>query len=161
MGLLAAAGGVSLILIVLGDAFETVVPPRRAARRCRLTRLFYRVTTLGLGNVIPGVDGTPVRAARFTLAMARHALADLTVVLGQRPRASAPDRLPPAELARLHCAAAATGSSLSEGRQADEHLAHLRSLYEPYAHALGGFLLMRLPPRLPPEGARDNWETTA
>jgi hypothetical protein len=111
--------------------------------------------------VITGVDGASVRAARLTFAMARHALADLTAVLGQRPRAATPDRLPPAELERLRHALAAAGMSLREGKEADEHLAHLRGLYEPYANALGEFLLMRLPPWLPPEGARDNWETTA
>jgi hypothetical protein len=45
MELLATAGGASLILIVLWDAFETVVLPRRvSSRRFRLTRLFYRAT---------------------------------------------------------------------------------------------------------------------
>jgi hypothetical protein len=34
--------GIALILIVLGDAFETVVFPRRVTRRIRLARLFYR-----------------------------------------------------------------------------------------------------------------------
>lgn len=34
--------GVVLIAVVLWDAFETIVLPRRVARRYRLTRLFYR-----------------------------------------------------------------------------------------------------------------------
>ncbi|HTG00032.1 MAG TPA: potassium channel family protein [Nitrospirota bacterium] len=34
--------GIALILIVLGDAFETVVFPRRVTRRIRLARIFYR-----------------------------------------------------------------------------------------------------------------------
>ncbi len=38
--------GAVLILIVLGDAFETVVFPRRVTRRFRLTRYFYRATWL-------------------------------------------------------------------------------------------------------------------
>jgi hypothetical protein len=36
--------GVALILIVLWDAFETVVFPRRVTRRIRLVRLFYRTS---------------------------------------------------------------------------------------------------------------------
>ena len=36
--------GILLILLVLGDAFETVVFPRRVTRRMRLVRLFYRLT---------------------------------------------------------------------------------------------------------------------
>ena len=41
---LVAAGGVALLLVVLWDAFETVVLPRRVNRRVRLTRFFYRAT---------------------------------------------------------------------------------------------------------------------
>ncbi len=36
--------GIVLILVVLWDAFETVVFPRRVTRRLRLVRLFYRTT---------------------------------------------------------------------------------------------------------------------
>ncbi|HXY55479.1 MAG TPA: potassium channel family protein [Nitrospirota bacterium] len=36
--------GVAIILIVLWDAFETVVFPRRVTRRIRLVRLFYRTS---------------------------------------------------------------------------------------------------------------------
>src|ERR1044071_6094322 len=34
--------GVLLILTILWDAFETIILPRRVARRLRLTSLFYR-----------------------------------------------------------------------------------------------------------------------
>ncbi len=44
MSILAAVIGIVLILIVLWDAFETVVLPRRVTRRLRLVRLFYRLT---------------------------------------------------------------------------------------------------------------------
>src|SRR5437868_4551268 len=36
--------GIALILIVLLDAFETIVLPRRVMNQVRLTRLFYRLT---------------------------------------------------------------------------------------------------------------------
>jgi hypothetical protein len=42
MSLLVLILGIAIILIVLGDAFETVVSPRRVTRRIRLVRLFYR-----------------------------------------------------------------------------------------------------------------------
>ncbi len=38
--------GAALILIVLGDAFETVILPRRVTRQTSLARLFYRSTWL-------------------------------------------------------------------------------------------------------------------
>jgi hypothetical protein len=110
--------------------------------------------------VIAGIEGGPVRSARLTFAMARHAVADLTGVLGLKP-ASDEDRLPPAELARLRASLASSGMPLPEGPAVDERLAHLRKLYEPYVQALSRFLLMPLPSWLPPEGAKDNWETTS
>ena len=44
MTVLVAASGCILIFIVLWDAFETIVLPRRVTRRIRLTRLFYYYT---------------------------------------------------------------------------------------------------------------------
>jgi hypothetical protein len=44
MRVLAAIGGVALILVVLWDAFEAIVLPRRVTRRLRLARVFYRST---------------------------------------------------------------------------------------------------------------------
>lgn len=41
MRLLAVIPGVALILIILWDAFETIILPRRVTRRLRLTTLFY------------------------------------------------------------------------------------------------------------------------
>ncbi len=46
MRLSAAIVGSLLILVVLWDAFETIVLPRRVTRRLRLARLFYRYTWL-------------------------------------------------------------------------------------------------------------------
>lgn len=42
--LLAIIGGILLTAAILWEAFETIVLPRRATRRFRLTRLFYRTT---------------------------------------------------------------------------------------------------------------------
>ncbi len=44
MPVIAVIFGVALIVIVLADAFETVVFPRRVTRKIRLVRLFYRMT---------------------------------------------------------------------------------------------------------------------
>src|SRR5437016_3731482 len=44
MNLLVAVLGLMLLLLVLIDAFETVILPRRVAGRFRLTRVFYRLT---------------------------------------------------------------------------------------------------------------------
>src|SRR2546423_12747439 len=42
--ILIALAGVALIAIVLWDAFETILVPRRIGRRVRLTRYFYIIT---------------------------------------------------------------------------------------------------------------------
>lgn len=44
MHILAGILGLASILIILGDAFETIILPRRVTRRFRLTRLFFRST---------------------------------------------------------------------------------------------------------------------
>lgn len=42
MKLLVAIAGIGLVLIILWDAFETIILPRRVTRRLRLTSVFYR-----------------------------------------------------------------------------------------------------------------------
>jgi hypothetical protein len=42
MKLIVAIAGVAVVLIILWDAFETIILPRRVTRRIRLTSLFYR-----------------------------------------------------------------------------------------------------------------------
>lgn len=44
MRLLVTIPGIALILIILWEAFETMILPRRVTRRVRLTRQFYRMT---------------------------------------------------------------------------------------------------------------------
>jgi Ion channel len=51
MKLLAIIPGVLLILIILWDAFETIILPRRVTRRLRLTSLFYRSIWLIAGGI--------------------------------------------------------------------------------------------------------------
>lgn len=43
-GVVVGLGGALLLLVVLWDAFETIILPRRITRRFRLARLFYRFT---------------------------------------------------------------------------------------------------------------------
>lgn len=110
--------------------------------------------------VMTGSDGALVRTARLTFAIARHALVDLTQVLGARPRRKGWERLPPPDLDRLRRALSDAGIFFGEGSDGEVRLHHLRGLYEPHACALSELLLMPLPPFVPPENARDNWQTT-
>jgi hypothetical protein len=55
MSILLGAVGVALILIVLGDAFETIVLPRRVTRSISLARLFYRYTWLSWSGAVRSI----------------------------------------------------------------------------------------------------------
>jgi len=111
--------------------------------------------------IIVGMEGAPTRSARLAFAMARHAAADLSHILGTRPSSSDPGRLSAADLAQLRALLAAAGVRLREGPEADKLLADLRQMYEPFVSALADRLLMPLPSWLPTPGATDVWKITA
>ena len=111
--------------------------------------------------LLVGIDGAPTRPARLAFAMARHAAADLSHMLGMWPQSAAPGRLSAADLTHLRAVLAQAGIPLREGPEADRMLTHLRQMYEPFVSALADRLLMPLPPWLPPPGARDVWKVTA
>ncbi len=101
--------------------------------------------------LIVGVNGRESRQAPMTFAMARRALLDIAHIFrpsdAQAP--AGPDRLPPGELARLRDLLLADARLLA-GADADDKLRRLRATYEPAAHAVSEYLLMPLPPWLPP-----------
>jgi hypothetical protein len=111
--------------------------------------------------LLVGIDGAPTRLARLAFAMARHAAADLSHILGTRPQSAASGRLSAADLTHLRTVLAQAGVPLREGPEADRMLTHLRQMYEPFVSALADRLLMPLPPWLPPPGATDVWKVTA
>ena len=110
--------------------------------------------------VIAAVEGGPVRDARLTFAMARHAVADMNSVFHRRPLPPQPDRLPGEELARLRQTLELSGVTLKTSEAAERQLTELRALYEGYVNALAEFLVMPLPHWLPPSVVRDNWQMT-
>lgn len=110
--------------------------------------------------VIAGVEGGPVRDARLTFAMARHAIADLALVFRRKPLPPQHDRLPHEELARLRQTLELSGVTLKKGEAAERQLTELRAMYEGHVNALAEFLVMPLPRWLPPAAVRDNWQMT-
>jgi hypothetical protein len=111
--------------------------------------------------VMVGIEGACARQAGLTFAMARHAVVDLAQVLGRPPVGSAPDRLPSSELARLRTDLAAAGVVLHAGDGAEDKLAELRRMYEPYVAALSKHLLMPLPAWRAGAEPHENWRTSA
>jgi hypothetical protein len=108
--------------------------------------------------IMAGLPG-PIRPARTAFAMARHAAVDLSRVFRLQARPLEPDRLPPADLARLRQLFATAELPLRDAPEVDEKLRRLRRMYEPYMSALGEYLMMALPPWVSPEGSRDNWQS--
>jgi len=109
--------------------------------------------------MVVGIPGPGARQARLTFAMARHAVVDLTQVLGRAPIDSPRDRLPAGDLARLRTGLAAVGVVVDGGAGVDDKLAEMRRMYEPFVAALSEYLLMPLPAWRAGEGARENWRT--
>ena len=65
MHLLAASAGVAIIFIILGDAFEVIILPRRVTRRLRLARLFYRYTWIPYRALVGGIENRKRRESLF------------------------------------------------------------------------------------------------
>ena len=110
--------------------------------------------------ILTGFDGLADEPARFTFAMARHAVVDLALVIGIPPTTGV-NRLSSAEFAHLRDVLAASGIHLREGTATEQKLAALRETYEPFVSALADRMLVSLPPWIPPENTLDDWQTTA
>ncbi len=111
--------------------------------------------------VMVGLEGACARQAELTFAMARHAVADLSLVLLVEPHEPGHQRLPASSLAELRSILAEAGLKLAEGEEADERLRKLRHMYEPFIFALSRHLSMSIPPWIPVAGRRDNWQASA
>ena len=110
--------------------------------------------------ILTGIEGIPVEAAKFTFAIARHAMVDLSQVLATSPTKGV-NRLPPAEFARLQDVLAAYGIRLNPGSATEQKLAALREAYEPFVSGMATRLLVSLPPWIPPADSLDDWQSTA
>ena len=111
--------------------------------------------------VMVGVDGAPTWQAQLTFAMARHTVVDLSQIFNSSPRQWEDGRLSADDLARLRRSLAADNVPLREGADADERLAQLRRMYEPYVTSLAAHLAMPLPHWIHEKDAVDNWQTSA
>jgi hypothetical protein len=111
--------------------------------------------------LIAFVEKGPVRQARLTFAIARHAVADLCLVLRLRPHAPHPPRLTPEEPKRLGDLLRGSGVELHCDAGTQKRFEDLRAMYEGYVESLSRRLLMPLPPWIPPDRVHENWNATA
>ncbi len=108
--------------------------------------------------VVAGIDGIRDEQAKLTFAVARHAMVDLAQLVNARYDPLTPDRLEAEQLVKLRQALLDHDLRFRETAASEEKLAHLRSLYEPYALAMARNLFITLPPWIHPEKKKDNWE---
>src|SRR5690349_5761352 len=115
--------------------------------------------------VLTTIDGdsipeAPVKAAKFTFAMARHAVIDLAQILVISPP-TAVDRLSSAEFTHLRDILMTAGIHVRESRTSEQKLSELRATYEPFVSALAERIQVSLPPWIPPKETLDDWQTSA
>ena len=110
--------------------------------------------------VLVGTNNSSTRQAQLTFAMARHTAVDLTQVMGTKPLVADPPRVTHEDLELIRTTLKAANIRLREGEEADNRLADLRKMYEPFVNALSQHLLMPLPPWIPPAGVPDSWQTS-
>jgi hypothetical protein len=106
-------------------------------------------------------EGALREQAGFTYAVGRHALVHTAAVFRARPAASAPDRLSAADFSRLRAVLAENRTRLRPDRIAEEALAKLRAMYEPYAEALGAAFLLAVPAWAPDDAVVANWQLSS
>ena len=110
--------------------------------------------------ILTSIDGLPLVTARFTFAMARHAVVDLAQVL-DIPPPTAVNRLSSTEFTHLQDMLVASGLRLKESTASFCSLAVLRATYEPFVSSLAEHMQVSLPPWLPPADTLDDWQTRA
>jgi len=110
--------------------------------------------------ILAGIENIPAEPARFTFAIARHAVVDLAQVFNSPPIIGV-NRLSSAEFAHLRDILAQSGILLNGGTATERKLAELRETYEPFVSGLANYLMVSIPPWITPEGNLDDWQTTA
>ena len=110
--------------------------------------------------ILTNIDGSPMEPAKFTFAIARHAVVDLAQVLNISPT-PAVNRLSSAEFTQLQDMLAVSGIRLKEGTATEQKLAELRETYEPFVSAMAERMQVSLPPWIPPGDTLDDWQTSA
>lgn len=111
--------------------------------------------------LIAGVETANLYQAQLTFAIARHAAVDLALVLRTPPIFGDSGRFSADHWRRLKVQLEEAGMHVREGPAAEQKLAKLRNMYEPFVAALSNWLRYDLPEVFPEKTAVDNWQTSA
>lgn len=110
--------------------------------------------------ILVGIEGIPVKPAKFIFAMARHTAVDLTQSFRITP-AKAHRKYASDDFARLCSDLAARGIILRDDEDAGRRLKELRLMYEPFVEALAHYLILDLPDLYVVPDRVDDWQTSA
>lgn len=110
--------------------------------------------------ILVGIDGMPLKPAKFLFAIARHTAVDLTQSFGLQPVRTQRGYLR-ADFTRLSEDFASHGIILSDDEEAWKRLKDLRRMYEPFVEALAAYLLVTLPDMYLFTDRVDDWQTSA
>jgi Ion channel len=108
-----------------------------------------------------GFEDISAPTVRFSFAIARHAAVDLAQVFGTPPIKPAVTRLSSTDFARMRDALAEVGLHFQHEADAEQRLADIRRMYEPFVNALADHLLVTLPPWIAAAKTVDDWQTSA
>jgi hypothetical protein len=116
------------------------------------------ITILDTTSLILAQSSHPsARQAQLTFAMARHALVDITQNFVSRFGPGGSERLSGEDVRSIRAQLLDGTSETPAEDDFESRLAELRVLYEPYAQALGKYLLFELPPWVRTRPRHDNW----
>jgi hypothetical protein len=106
------------------------------------------------------LEGSCLRQARLTFAMARHATVDLARVFRRVPAPLHDKRVLPEAIRELCRDLAAAGVPLRPVEDLSPRFLEFRQMYEPYLRAMADFLQLDLPGFAPASRRPDNWQTS-
>jgi hypothetical protein len=111
--------------------------------------------------ILCGIEGLPIKPAKFIFAMARHTAVDLSQSFGLRPVIPTGRRYSEEDFRKLRHDLEERGIIFQDGEATYQHLKTLRTMYEPFVEALAAYLLVNLPYLDINESRVDDWQTSA
>ncbi|GHO94072.1 hypothetical protein KSF_041200 [Reticulibacter mediterranei] len=139
--------------------------PVLAYYRSQHDRLSWLATLTVLLDIcallMTNIEGVSSRTAKFTFALARHAVVDIAQIYDAAPIPPPSERLSTEDFHRLIILMETLGLHFADEQLAEIRLSQLRNMYEPYVNALSHYFLLPLPEWVPTEETIDDWQTSA
>ena len=110
--------------------------------------------------ILVGIEGVPMKPAKFIFAIARHAVVDLAQSFGVQPSLKRSCRQE-TDFAKLHEELAKHDILIHDPIAAEKRLKELKAMYEPFLEALGHYFIIDIPEVEIAAERVDDWQTSA